>query len=246
MPFTFSHPAIVLPLMKINQKYISISALAAGSMAPDFEYFIRMKMQQVHGHTLSGIFYFDLPLTIALCFLFHWTIRDALITYSPFPIKAHLKSFYGFDFNKRFRRSWFVIIYSALIGICSHLFWDNFTHANRYFVNMIPFLQVENVIYGVRILNCEIAQVLFSLMGAISLILASFDLNIRKIRKQNFLGISIYWGIVVLTMLILLKIRNTSSLNLLIATSISGGLIGMMFAAVIMKRFYLERKILHK
>ena len=38
MPFTFSHPAIILPLAKINAKYISLTALVAGSMAPDSDF----------------------------------------------------------------------------------------------------------------------------------------------------------------------------------------------------------------
>ena len=64
MPFTFSHPAIVLPLLKLSPKYISASAVIIGSMAPDFEYFIRMRLQQVHGHNLAGAFFFDLPVAI--------------------------------------------------------------------------------------------------------------------------------------------------------------------------------------
>ncbi|WP_434297574.1 DUF4184 family protein [Clostridium sporogenes] len=40
MPFTFSHPAIVLHLEKKWNKYFSFTALILGSMSPDFEYFI--------------------------------------------------------------------------------------------------------------------------------------------------------------------------------------------------------------
>ncbi|SEF46838.1 protein of unknown function [Flavobacterium urumqiense] len=42
MPFTFSHPAIILPFLK--NKKLSATALIIGSMSPDFEYFFRMKM----------------------------------------------------------------------------------------------------------------------------------------------------------------------------------------------------------
>lgn len=40
LPLTFAHPAAVLPFSR-KSKYIHFSALVLGSMAPDFEYFLR-------------------------------------------------------------------------------------------------------------------------------------------------------------------------------------------------------------
>ena len=57
MPFTFSHPAIILPLKKLPKKYISMTGLIVGSIAPDFEYFLRMKSK--YSHTMSGILWYD-------------------------------------------------------------------------------------------------------------------------------------------------------------------------------------------
>ena len=39
MPFTFAHPAAVLPFAKKHSSYISVTALILGSMAPDFPIF---------------------------------------------------------------------------------------------------------------------------------------------------------------------------------------------------------------
>ncbi len=71
MPFTFSHPAIVLPFGLIGQRYFSMTALIIGSMTPDFEYFLRLRVRSDFSHTLFGVFWFDLPLGIVLCFVFH-------------------------------------------------------------------------------------------------------------------------------------------------------------------------------
>lgn len=52
MPFTFAHPAAVLPFAKKHSKHISVTALILGSMAPDFEYFYtldRMVLLAIHG-----------------------------------------------------------------------------------------------------------------------------------------------------------------------------------------------------
>lgn len=52
MPFTFAHPATVLPFAKKHSKHISVTALILGSMAPDFEYFCTldpMVLLAIHG-----------------------------------------------------------------------------------------------------------------------------------------------------------------------------------------------------
>jgi len=49
MPFTFSHPAIVLPLATLRRQWISATGLIIGSITPDFEYFIRMKNTESTG-----------------------------------------------------------------------------------------------------------------------------------------------------------------------------------------------------
>ena len=44
MPFTFSHPAIVLPLVRKSGHWFSATGLIIGSLTPDFEYFMRMRI----------------------------------------------------------------------------------------------------------------------------------------------------------------------------------------------------------
>ncbi|WP_240482010.1 DUF4184 family protein [Flavobacterium psychrophilum] len=39
MPFTFSHPAIILPLRYLPRQWFSLTGLIIGSLTPDFEYF---------------------------------------------------------------------------------------------------------------------------------------------------------------------------------------------------------------
>jgi hypothetical protein len=54
MPFTFSHPAIILPLKYFKKKWFSLTGLVIGSMTPDFEYFVRMRIQSNYSHTIEG------------------------------------------------------------------------------------------------------------------------------------------------------------------------------------------------
>ncbi|KFN01337.1 hypothetical protein DJ93_1011 [Bacillus clarus] len=65
MPFTFAHPAAVIPFCKKQSPYISVTALVLGSMAPDFEYFLHFRPYGSIGYTRLGFFYFNLPLVFA-------------------------------------------------------------------------------------------------------------------------------------------------------------------------------------
>ena len=49
MPFTFSHPAAVLPLRLLPRHWFSLTGLVIGSMVPDFEYFLRSMRLTVNG-----------------------------------------------------------------------------------------------------------------------------------------------------------------------------------------------------
>src|ERR1700722_2553749 len=99
MPFTFSHPSAILPAKWLPEKWVSITALVIGSITPDFEYFIRMKNLGLYGHTLGGLFWFDLPIGFALTFVYHDLVRDSLIDNLPRFLRSRLNKFKGFDWN---------------------------------------------------------------------------------------------------------------------------------------------------
>src|ERR1700712_1533317 len=83
MPFTLAHPAIVLPLRKLPKHWYSLTGLIIGSITPDFEYFIRMRVQSIYSHTLWGLFWFDIPLGLLLTFGYLSFIRDGLVDNLP-------------------------------------------------------------------------------------------------------------------------------------------------------------------
>ncbi|MDR2104288.1 MAG: DUF4184 family protein [Deferribacteraceae bacterium] len=131
MPFTFSHPAAVIPL-KALFKRLCLPALVFGSMAPDFEYFFRMKSR--YSHSIGGLFFFDLPLAIMLLFLFFLIVREPLIINLPPPIRSRFVKMLNIEWLSYFKKEWFIICVSALLGSATHILWDGFTHANGYFV----------------------------------------------------------------------------------------------------------------
>ncbi len=149
MPFTPAHPAIVLPF--INKKYFSATALIIGSISPDFEYFFKASVSGVHGHSVAGILYFDLPVAIFVSLVFHLLIKKNLFANLPAFLQRRFHPTMSLDFKKILAKQYVVVIYSALMGAATHVFWDSFTHNGAFFVrNLELYKQVRVPFQGVN------------------------------------------------------------------------------------------------
>ncbi len=239
MPFTFSHPAIILPLSYLPKRWISLTALVVGSMTPDFEYFLRMKVQSIYSHTITGIFWFDLPLGIIITFVFHTMVRNALFLNLPKQIKTRLLAYQTFDWTNYFRYNWFVVIISLLIGIASHLFWDSFTHNHGYFVEIIPSLKNKVNLFNLQIPIFKILQHSSSLVGGLLIILTIKKLPVSRIEnaKINYK----YWLILTIIALTIILFRFLTGLEYyeygaVIISSISATLIGLIFSPILINK----------
>lgn len=104
MPFTFSHPAIILPLTYLPKKWFSLTGLVIGSLTPDFEYFIRMRIKSDYSHTIEGLFWFDLPLGLLIAFIFHNIVRDSLFDNLPTFLNSRISKFKQLKWNEHFKK----------------------------------------------------------------------------------------------------------------------------------------------
>lgn len=143
MPFTFAHPLAVLPLLK--KRYFSATGLIAGSIAPDFESFLRMKSSNEHSHTITGMFYFDLPLSLVIAILFQLVLKESLIANSPGFMQKRLAELRQLDFWNYLKRNYWIVLYSALVGSATHLVWDSFTHGGGALAKQIPLMMTTKV-----------------------------------------------------------------------------------------------------
>jgi hypothetical protein len=139
MPFTSAHPAAVLPLLRLRWHGISASALIAGSVAPDMEYLLRMKLTGGWGHTVTGAVFFSLPIAITMVMVFH-LLKKPMIGALPHYFQRRLQPLIRFSFFSYFQQHPFACILCVITGITTHLIWDGFTHANTIFEKNIPFL----------------------------------------------------------------------------------------------------------
>jgi hypothetical protein len=128
MPFTFSHPSLLLPLTRLPRKWVSATGLVAGSIIPDFEKFLKMNDGNTYSHTVPGTFWFYLPLAVLLSFVFHQVVRDPLIDNLPGFLRARCGPARSFNWVAHVGKHYPAVLFSLLLGIVSHLVWDHFTH----------------------------------------------------------------------------------------------------------------------
>ena len=243
MPFTFSHPAIVLPLTYLPKKQVSLTGLVIGSLTPDFEYFIRMKVKSEYSHTISGLFWFDLPLGILLAFVFHNMVRNSFFENLPKKFKSRFVKFTSFDWNAYFKANWLIVVLSLLIGAFSHLFWDSFTHQHGYFVDIFPIFNNIVNIAGHQIPLYKMLQHSSTLLGGFIILLVVYKMPIVELMEQQINYV--YWLIFIAIIFIILFVRLLTGLNLeqyanVVITLISAGLIGLVLTPLILKILHLQ------
>lgn len=236
MPFTFSHPAIVLPLKYFPNKWFSLTGLVIGSLTPDFEYFLRMKIKSNFSHTLEGVFWFDLPLGILLAFIFHNIVRNGLFFNLPTFLQSRFSNFTQFNWNEYFKKNWIVVIISILIGAFSHLFWDSFTHDDGYFVTHFPVLQNSIEFYNVQIPILKILQHSSTLIGVIIIAFTIYKLPSEEIEKKK-VNMK-YWLILTFMTFSIIAIKLLNGLDVkqygnVIVTTISAALISSIITPII-------------
>ena len=236
MPFTFSHPAAVLPLNYLPKRWVSLTGLVVGSIVPDFEYFIRMRVLSIYSHTWMGLLWFDLPLGILLMYIYNKIIKDNLIDHLPMFLNRRFSAFRN---SKSSHRNSLIIIISVIIGAASHLIWDSFTHPTGYFVLHMRLLKHNVVLFQHTFLLYNILQQLSSLSGALIIIIAIWQMTPEKISIQK--PITYYWLIIISTAIIVLAIRSFAGLSFkqygdVIVTIISGLLVGLIIASVFTKK----------
>ncbi|MFJ2868340.1 DUF4184 family protein [Kitasatospora sp. NPDC087314] len=153
MPFTLSHPAAVLPLLRAagERGPLVASALVAGSMAPDVPFFAESLLPGVYGH--GGLTHrwwavptLDVAIAGALVVGWHGLLRAPLVALLPdrwagaaeaLTVRRPAGGVLGTG-ALRTGAAWFAA--SAAIGAATHVGWDAFTHEGRLGVRLLPVL----------------------------------------------------------------------------------------------------------
>ncbi len=140
MPLTLAHPAAILPLRRALGRHAVGSALAVGSMAPDFAYF--WPGVPIDSHTPWALLWFAVPAGWLGYGLWHGLLARPLWDLVPPKLAPWLRPL--FHPNGRLpATSATVVTLALLLGAATHLVWDAFTHGHGAAVRAWPLLQTE-------------------------------------------------------------------------------------------------------
>jgi hypothetical protein len=237
MPFTFAHPAIVLPLNQLPKRLVSLTALVIGSMMPDFEYFIRMKLIGIYGHSISGLFWFDLPLGLLVFFAYQRLVKNTLIDHLPVYLNCRFSACKSNTVVRVSVKSLVIIALCLLIGSASHLFWDGFTHKQRFFAAHFPVFTSTISIAGHPVFLYKLLQHSSTVLG-----FGIIGYAITRLPRGEATGRQNkgrFWIGVLAIMLAVLAIKTIAAFNTwrsqngfpygeIIVTAISGFLLGLL------------------
>ncbi|ANQ48378.1 DUF4184 family protein [Flammeovirga sp. MY04] len=160
MPIPIAHPMAVLPIFRYSH-ILSVSALIIGSMVPDFEHFLELRVSDKTGHTILGVFIYDLPVGIIIYYINKWYLKPILKIVSP----IRFRQFY----HPVKRYTFLQIVLSLLIGIATHFLLDAVTGEEGYFVKDLPYLFTEvQVTSSVRMNIHLIIWIFVSIFGAMN------------------------------------------------------------------------------
>ncbi|GAA2151761.1 hypothetical protein GCM10009760_47530 [Kitasatospora kazusensis] len=145
MPFTLSHPAAVLPLLRgaTGRGALVVSGLVAGSMAPDVPFFADSLLPGAYGcggltHRWWAVPTADVLLAGGLVALWHGLVREPVVALLPARWAGAAQVLTAPSGGRNRRIGWFAV--SAAVGAATHVGWDAFTHEGRAGVRMLPVL----------------------------------------------------------------------------------------------------------
>ncbi|ONI91823.1 hypothetical protein ALI22I_07020 [Saccharothrix sp. ALI-22-I] len=139
MPFTFAHPAAVLPL----RGFLWFPGLVVGSVAPDVAYYLPVPGGPGSTHSVTGLFGIDLLLGVLLLLIGVLVLAPLLALSSegwrarvtPPDLVARLRTW----------RARIIAVGSLIVGAATHLAWDAVTHTDGAAVRHWPVLRLSVV-----------------------------------------------------------------------------------------------------
>ncbi|MGN9909681.1 DUF4184 family protein [Phytohabitans sp. LJ34] len=127
MPFTGSHPAAVLPLIRWG---LPPSALVIGSMAPDLPYYLPAPVDGATTHSLAGVFGADLVLGLVMLGVWQALLAPFAAAIGPAALRDRLHP--PAPGRPRPAARAVLVVVALTLGAATHVVWDSFTHVGRW------------------------------------------------------------------------------------------------------------------
>lgn len=228
MPFTFAHPAIILPFYKSKTFSRFFTLLVIGSMSPDFEYFLRLQTYSKYSHTIPGIFYFCIPASLVIFFLYEKVIKPELTRYF---LQKEVTTISIIRSNTDILLG----ITAIVIGAFSHILWDSFTHIGGFFVTHYPIFFQQ---YFGSIPMFKILQHGSTLVGGLIVFIFLWNKLTSRLflfQKFTYTTLAIFGGILIAAEIIVPKTFNT--LGQFVVTIITSFFTSVLISSIALKDY---------
>ncbi|HEX6636384.1 MAG TPA: DUF4184 family protein [Steroidobacteraceae bacterium] len=174
MPFTISHAAAALPVHAAWRR-LPLAALMAGTMAPDYSYFVPVDPELIDSHSLPGLFFFCVPAGLLAWLYFVTLLERPTFAFLPDAWRTRLAR------TVLTPRALLAGALAVLVGAVTHIAWDFFTHSSKPLMQALPGMHDSYLdVFGPRIPVYFVLQVMSSAFGLG--VLALWALNIRRKR----------------------------------------------------------------
>jgi len=224
MPWTFAHPAAVLPLRRFCPWPLNFAALAIGALTPDFGYYIEVAGLAVYAHMFTYSVLVCLPTGWLLLACFYlgrkpvWFLlpqphRGLLepLTHRPAPLGA---------------AALLSATASIIAGAWSHIAWDSFTHRTGLMVARISLLQERVPGFGAS--DVRVYHVLqhLSTAAGIVLLVSAYRFYARRegVRPLFKYEREDKWRYVLFATILLTSLAIAAPLSVIAATKPAGDL----------------------
>jgi Domain of unknown function (DUF4184) len=116
-----------------------MSALVAGTLAPDAPVYWTGMRGYALTHSIPGVLLLDPWIAVALLLVWFGLVRDAAVDVLPDAFRSRLSEHAALS-----RRQWMLAPIAAGLGAGTHVLWDSFTHAGRWGVEQVGWLQTDH------------------------------------------------------------------------------------------------------
>jgi Domain of unknown function (DUF4184) len=147
MPFTPTHVLAILPIAAIKRLSLPFSALVIGSMIPDFPLFVPLSPDYSTTHSVPGLLTACLPLGLACFLVFQVFMKRSLFALLPAAIQSRCLS-HATRCVEPSLKLFACASLAVVVGACTHLFWDSFTHRGRWGTQLFPLLDETALTIG--------------------------------------------------------------------------------------------------
>lgn len=226
MPFTFSHPVIIIPVKKVF-KGLSLTGLVVGSMIPDLGYLLGVGNTDKISQIIPELFLFNLPFTIIFSFAFHNYLRNMIINFLPYPFNRNYSGWIDYNFNKYVWKNWYMFLLSCITGILSHILLDYFFESGLVFSS-----------------NNKLYEMIFAFAGFIFILLYLFfyskvdliQLSIITAGEKIFFWTIFFFLTIIFSLLKIFFLEKNLSFSYILVDIISSGIISILLLSLFYKK----------